>query len=156
MLQPLRRSHIQLRRAPLGLEARQCQRWRDRARTSHRRQRARVLTTLLYAMKDRGAKRGLATLCLRGSLPSTALDTPFPCKHDPPQSVKTTSCSLTLENRVCCITPYFSCKHTITIAAKPHPKSACQLQCSLSGSCNCQSDGDYQGSEEKGISACPE
>jgi hypothetical protein len=30
------------------------------------------------------------------------------------------------------------------------------LQRSLGGSCNCQSDGDYQGSEEKGISACPE
>jgi acetyl-CoA C-acetyltransferase len=27
---------------------------------------ARVLTTLLYAMKNRGAKRGLATLCLGG------------------------------------------------------------------------------------------
>ncbi|HKZ24033.1 MAG TPA: thiolase family protein [Thermoplasmata archaeon] len=27
---------------------------------------ARVLTTLMYAMKDRGAKRGLATLCLGG------------------------------------------------------------------------------------------
>jgi acetyl-CoA C-acetyltransferase len=27
---------------------------------------ARVLTTLLYAMKDRGAKTGLATLCLGG------------------------------------------------------------------------------------------
>src|SRR2546427_13258652 len=27
---------------------------------------ARVLTTLVYAMKDRGAKRGLATLCLGG------------------------------------------------------------------------------------------
>ncbi|MDY6973565.1 MAG: acetyl-CoA C-acyltransferase, partial [Thermodesulfobacteriota bacterium] len=27
---------------------------------------ARVLTTLLYAMKDRNAKRGLATLCLGG------------------------------------------------------------------------------------------
>src|SRR5207244_2153241 len=27
---------------------------------------ARVLTTLAYAMKDRGAKRGLATLCLGG------------------------------------------------------------------------------------------
>ena len=27
---------------------------------------ARVLTTLLYAMRDRGAKRGLATLCLGG------------------------------------------------------------------------------------------
>ena len=27
---------------------------------------ARVLTTLLYAMKDRGAQRGLATLCLGG------------------------------------------------------------------------------------------
>ena len=27
---------------------------------------ARVLTTLIYAMKDRGAKRGLATLCLGG------------------------------------------------------------------------------------------
>jgi acetyl-CoA C-acetyltransferase len=27
---------------------------------------ARVLTTLLYAMEDRGAKRGLATLCLGG------------------------------------------------------------------------------------------
>jgi acetyl-CoA C-acetyltransferase len=25
-----------------------------------------VLTTLLYAMKDRGAKKGLATLCLGG------------------------------------------------------------------------------------------
>ena len=27
---------------------------------------ARVLTTLLYAMRDRGARRGLATLCLGG------------------------------------------------------------------------------------------
>jgi acetyl-CoA C-acetyltransferase len=27
---------------------------------------ARVLTTLLYALKDRGAKRGIATLCLGG------------------------------------------------------------------------------------------
>jgi Acetyl-CoA acetyltransferase len=27
---------------------------------------ARVLTTLLYAMKERGAKKGLATLCLGG------------------------------------------------------------------------------------------
>ena len=27
---------------------------------------ARVLTTLIYGMKDRGAKRGLATLCLGG------------------------------------------------------------------------------------------
>jgi acetyl-CoA C-acetyltransferase len=27
---------------------------------------ARILTTLLYAMKDRGAKRGLATLCIGG------------------------------------------------------------------------------------------
>jgi acetyl-CoA C-acetyltransferase len=27
---------------------------------------ARVLTTLLYAMDDRGAKRGMATLCLGG------------------------------------------------------------------------------------------
>ncbi|PJB21675.1 MAG: acetyl-CoA C-acyltransferase, partial [Euryarchaeota archaeon CG_4_9_14_3_um_filter_38_12] len=27
---------------------------------------ARVLTTLIYAMKDRNAKRGLATLCLGG------------------------------------------------------------------------------------------
>ena len=27
---------------------------------------ARILTTLLYAMKDRGARRGLATLCLGG------------------------------------------------------------------------------------------
>jgi len=27
---------------------------------------ARILTTLLYAMKDRGAKKGLATLCLGG------------------------------------------------------------------------------------------
>jgi len=27
---------------------------------------ARILTTLAYAMKDRGAKRGLATLCLGG------------------------------------------------------------------------------------------
>jgi len=156
MLQPLRRSHIQLRRAPLGLEARQCQRWRDRARTSHRRQRGTRSHDALVRHEGQGAKRGLATLCLRGSLPSTALETPFPCKHDPPQSGKTTSSSLTLENRVCCITPYFSCKHVTTIAAKPHPKSACQLQCSLGGSCNCQSDGDYQGSEEKGISACPE
>jgi hypothetical protein len=31
------------------------------------------------------------------------------------------------------LTPKFSCKHTITIAAKPHPKSACQLQRSLAG-----------------------
>lgn len=27
---------------------------------------ARILTTLLFAMKERGAKRGLATLCLGG------------------------------------------------------------------------------------------
>ena len=27
---------------------------------------ARVLTTLLYAMKERGAKRGVASLCLGG------------------------------------------------------------------------------------------
>jgi acetyl-CoA C-acetyltransferase len=27
---------------------------------------ARILTTLLYAMKDRGARRWLATLCLGG------------------------------------------------------------------------------------------
>jgi acetyl-CoA C-acetyltransferase len=27
---------------------------------------ARILTTLLYAMKDRNAKRGLATLCIGG------------------------------------------------------------------------------------------
>src|SRR5258705_4081899 len=30
-----------------------------------------------------------------------------------------------------CLTPKFSCKHATTIAAKPHPKSACQLQRSL-------------------------
>jgi hypothetical protein len=29
------------------------------------------------------------------------------------------------------LTPKFSCKHATTIAAKPHPKSACQLQRSL-------------------------
>ena len=29
------------------------------------------------------------------------------------------------------LTPKFSCKHTFNIAAKPHPKSACQLQRSL-------------------------
>jgi hypothetical protein len=29
---------------------------------------------------------------------------------------------------VVCLTPYFSCKHTITVAAKPHPKIAWQLQ----------------------------
>ena len=29
---------------------------------------ARILTTLLYAMKDRGAKRGLATLCIGGGM----------------------------------------------------------------------------------------
>ena len=29
------------------------------------------------------------------------------------------------------LTPQFRCKHTITIAAKPHPKSACQLQLPL-------------------------
>jgi len=29
------------------------------------------------------------------------------------------------------LTPKFSCKHTITIAAKPHPKSAWLLQRSL-------------------------
>jgi acetyl-CoA C-acetyltransferase len=27
---------------------------------------ARILTTLLYAMKDQGKKRGLATLCIGG------------------------------------------------------------------------------------------
>jgi hypothetical protein len=32
------------------------------------------------------------------------------------------------------LTPWFSCKHSITIAAKPHPKSACHLQRSLGGS----------------------
>jgi hypothetical protein len=32
------------------------------------------------------------------------------------------------------LTPEFSCKHSITVAAKPHPKSACQLQRSLGGS----------------------
>ena len=31
------------------------------------------------------------------------------------------------------LTPKFSCKHATTIAAKPHPKSACQLQRSLYG-----------------------
>jgi len=31
---------------------------------SYRRKRSKVLTTLLYAMKDRNVKRGLATLCL--------------------------------------------------------------------------------------------
>jgi hypothetical protein len=31
------------------------------------------------------------------------------------------------------LTPYFSCEHVTTIAAKPHPKSACQLQRSLDG-----------------------
>lgn len=36
--------------------------------------------------------------------------------------------------RVCnCLTPQFSCKHSITLAAKPHPKSGCQLQRSLGG-----------------------
>ena len=29
---------------------------------------ARILTTLLYAMKDRDAKRGLATLCIGGGM----------------------------------------------------------------------------------------
>jgi hypothetical protein len=29
---------------------------------------------------------------------------------------------------MCSLTPKFSCKHTTTIAAKPHPKSACLLQ----------------------------
>ena len=33
------------------------------------------------------------------------------------------------------LTPKFSCKHTITFAAKPHPKSACQLQRSLGRGC---------------------
>src|SRR2546423_15615094 len=31
------------------------------------------------------------------------------------------------------LTPSFSCEHANTIAAKPHPKSACQLQRSLDG-----------------------
>ena len=31
------------------------------------------------------------------------------------------------------LTPKFSCKHAKTIATKPHPKSACQLQRSLDG-----------------------
>jgi hypothetical protein len=35
--------------------------------------------------------------------------------------------------RSCCLTPWFSCKHTTTIAAKPHPKSACLLQRLLDG-----------------------
>jgi hypothetical protein len=38
------------------------------------------------------------------------------------------TCTLTAEVG---LTPQFSCKHTTTIAAKPHPKSACQLQRSL-------------------------
>jgi hypothetical protein len=45
-----------------------------------------------------------------------------------------TSASTTLfliPSRVGRLTPQFSCKHTTTIAAKPHPKSACQLQRSL-------------------------
>jgi len=29
---------------------------------------ARILTTLLYAMGDRGAKKGLATLCVGGGM----------------------------------------------------------------------------------------
>jgi hypothetical protein len=29
------------------------------------------------------------------------------------------------------LTPWFSCKHSTTITAKPHPKSACLLQRSL-------------------------
>lgn len=38
---------------------------------------ARILTTLLYAMKERGAKRGLATLCLGGgNAVAMALETP--------------------------------------------------------------------------------
>jgi len=39
----------------------------------------------------------------------------------------------TLEKVPICLTPKFSCQHTITIAAKPHPKSACLLQRSLGG-----------------------
>ncbi len=31
------------------------------------------------------------------------------------------------------LTPWFSCKHAITLAPKPHPKSACVLQRSLGG-----------------------
>src|SRR5689334_212156 len=36
-------------------------------------------------------------------------------------------------NRYVRLTPKFSCKHSITIVAKPHPKSACLLQRSLGG-----------------------
>ena len=52
----------------LGLRLGSGQRERrgDRARPSHRRVRRRVLTTLLYELRRRGGRRGLATLCLGG------------------------------------------------------------------------------------------
>jgi len=45
--------------------------------------------------------------------------------------------------------PEFSCKHTITIAAKPHPKSACQLQRSL-GSATEDAAPEPRGKENQG------
>ena len=44
----------------------QRQRRRRRARPRDRLERRRVLTTLLYALKQRNLKRGIATLCLGG------------------------------------------------------------------------------------------
>jgi hypothetical protein len=41
------------------------------------------------------------------------------------------------------LTPQFSCKHTIIIAAKPHPKSACLLQRSLDSTRGSVATGPY-------------
>ena len=48
--------------------ARQRQRRRHRARPSHRRTGTRIVVTLLHEMARRGARRGLATLCVSGGL----------------------------------------------------------------------------------------
>ena len=41
---------------------------------------ARILTTLIYALKDRGLKRGIATLCLGGGN-GVALAIELPMSH---------------------------------------------------------------------------
>jgi len=47
------------------------------------------------------------------------------------------------------LTPEFSCKHSIPIAAKPHPKSACQLQRSLGRFLGCNGSYDLGDEQEQ-------
>ncbi|MEN2983012.1 MAG: hypothetical protein ABDH20_11050 [Thermus sp.] len=53
-------------RVSVGLEQGECERRGDRPGPSGGRQRARILVTLIYALRDRGLRRGIATLCLGG------------------------------------------------------------------------------------------